>query len=395
MSIESIQVQVQNDFLNKVSQATPISALAELIWNALDADATIVNINTKQNELDAISEITVSDNGHGIPHAHSPKLFGSLGGSWKSNSTTTGQGRFLHGQEGKGRFKAFALGNLVEWDINFHNGSGNEHYKVTSEFTQLNTFNISSPENSDLASGVNVKISNIHKPVMFVDEDLICKKLKVIFAFYMMAYKNVAINVNGIAINAESMIKNQQSHSLGTISDNGIEYPYELEIVEWNEKTERNCYLCNQHSFPLEKSDRSLALFGDLYFTAYLKSEHITLLNNSGLLVLSEMDYNLSLMMDKAWTKLKEYSNELTKKTNKENLKALHQEDVYPFEAPKTDKDRALIKNFDSVAVKIQEKIPEYQKMSLKGKSIHYKLLKLAMENDSNAVSEILKADLK
>jgi hypothetical protein len=68
------------------AKAQPIQALAELIWNALDADATAVNIDFEHDAIGGMSKIVVTDNGHGIPRAEAPQLFKNLGGSWAAMS---------------------------------------------------------------------------------------------------------------------------------------------------------------------------------------------------------------------------------------------------------------------------------------------------------------------
>jgi hypothetical protein len=82
MSNQVIEVQVQGDFIERLTSARPVQALAELVWNALDADATKVMVNVEQGAL-RLEAITVADNGNGMPYADASVLFGNLGGSWK------------------------------------------------------------------------------------------------------------------------------------------------------------------------------------------------------------------------------------------------------------------------------------------------------------------------
>src|SRR4051812_33585829 len=118
-------VEVQGDHLAKLANARPVQAVAELIWNALDADGTKIEVEIERNELSMVG-IVVRDNGHGIPHADSSALFSKLGGSWKKHgSRSKMKGRMLHGQEGKGRFKAFALGRVVDWTSTYRTSDGN------------------------------------------------------------------------------------------------------------------------------------------------------------------------------------------------------------------------------------------------------------------------------
>ena len=77
-------VEVQSDFLEKITRAKPIQALAEFIWNSLDADALQVEIFIEPNALGSMSQIIVCDNGTGIEYEKAPDLFKRLGGSWKN-----------------------------------------------------------------------------------------------------------------------------------------------------------------------------------------------------------------------------------------------------------------------------------------------------------------------
>ena len=109
MANHSYPVEVQSDFLAQITRAKPVQALAELIWNSLDADASNVDVFVEQNELGARSRIIVRDNGTGMEYEQAPALFRNLGGSWKRSGSTTKEGRFLHGQDGRGRFKVIGV----------------------------------------------------------------------------------------------------------------------------------------------------------------------------------------------------------------------------------------------------------------------------------------------
>ena len=74
---QSFTVEVQPDHLEKLTRARPVPGLAELIWNALDADATKVEVEIERNELGMIA-VVVRDNGDGIPHADAEPLFSGI-----------------------------------------------------------------------------------------------------------------------------------------------------------------------------------------------------------------------------------------------------------------------------------------------------------------------------
>src|SRR4051812_33776916 len=112
--MKSIPVNVKPDHIEALSATKrPIASIAELVWNSLDADADKIAIRFDTNALGALDAIRVQDNGTGIPYDQAEILFGSLGGSWKASKNRTKKGRSLHGKSGKGRFKAFSLGTLI------------------------------------------------------------------------------------------------------------------------------------------------------------------------------------------------------------------------------------------------------------------------------------------
>ncbi|EAQ2925301.1 DNA mismatch repair protein, partial [Salmonella enterica] len=119
MAEKSFNVEVQIDYLDKVSKSSALQAIAELVWNALDADAENVYVDLTESEL-GLSHIFIRDDGNGIPYENAEKLFSSLGGSWKKDKVLSERkSRFLHGKEGQGRFKAFSIGRYIEWNTTY------------------------------------------------------------------------------------------------------------------------------------------------------------------------------------------------------------------------------------------------------------------------------------
>src|SRR5260221_5866617 len=116
-----VSVEVQNDHLEKLTTASrPVIPIAELIWNALDADAKNVSVELERNPLNGIELIRIRDDGHGITPQVAGTAFGHLGGSWKRAAQRShGEHRILHGKDGQGRYKAFAMGNGVSWMTTF------------------------------------------------------------------------------------------------------------------------------------------------------------------------------------------------------------------------------------------------------------------------------------
>lgn len=58
MSAEELNVEVKDDFIERQSKASPIQALSELIWNALDADATEIGVELEYDDAGAFPKST-------------------------------------------------------------------------------------------------------------------------------------------------------------------------------------------------------------------------------------------------------------------------------------------------------------------------------------------------
>ena len=65
MTTRSFTIEVQPDFLERQARATPVQAVAELIWNGLDADASRIAVRIDTNELpkfvDAIAALQTEE----------------------------------------------------------------------------------------------------------------------------------------------------------------------------------------------------------------------------------------------------------------------------------------------------------------------------------------------
>ncbi len=66
MSIKTIKVGIESDAIEKFAKVTADQALEELIWNALDAEASKIEIELHRQQLDGITKLVINDDGHGI-----------------------------------------------------------------------------------------------------------------------------------------------------------------------------------------------------------------------------------------------------------------------------------------------------------------------------------------
>lgn len=78
-----IPVNVKSDHLESLTTASPINALAELIWNGFDSGSNQVQVFLEFNDIGGVTAIRVRDYGEGIDNSLVNAQFGNLGDSWK------------------------------------------------------------------------------------------------------------------------------------------------------------------------------------------------------------------------------------------------------------------------------------------------------------------------
>lgn len=392
----SIKVQVKKDHISKLANSHPVQALAEIIWNALDADSAKVEVFFKENPVEGlgIEQIIVKDNGHGMPYQDANTLFSSLGGSWKAHKKVSQQKqRFLHGQEGKGRFKAFALGRIVEWHVCYKEGNQFQSYSLHGRADDIDQFFLSELTQSETKqTGVEVRISELFKQFKILNTEYAVEKLAPIFALYLSNYPSVLIRIGGQELSTETLISRRDSYSLDPIQFEGKEYPYELEIIEWNQLNDREIHLCNAQGFPLQKYEKSINGVSAYSFTAYIKSDHVSELHNVGNLAMFEWEPTLQSVLKNAESVIKQHFMQRHLDDSSHILQKWKEEKVYPYEnEPGTMIEDAERKVFDIVALNINESLPTFDKADNKTKAFQFRMLKQSIEKSPEDLQTIIK----
>lgn len=391
MPTERHRVEVQEDLIERLSKAHPVQALAELIWNGLDADATRVDVRLGYGAL-GLTRISIADNGHGIPRSEAKVLFTRLGGSWKRpGGKTQGNGRFLHGHEGRGRFKAFALGRVADWNVTYANGEGLRAYTVSIIESNLREVRIGEEKTIDAGTtGVELVISEPHKDFTSLNPENSSQELAEIFALYLKDYGDVRIGVDGHAIDPAGAIATTAEFALDPIEIDGEIHDVGLEIIEWRASAKRALYLCNEQGFPLSQVSTRFHV-GDFHFSAYLKSSFVSKLHNEAVLDLAEMNPALMASIEEAQGKIKEYFRDRAAERSLSRVEAWKEEKVYPYEGePASPIEQVERKVFDIVASKASDYMPDFDSAPHKNKALHLRMLRTAIEKSPNELQLIL-----
>ena len=390
--MKQVQVKVQSDHLERMTKVrSPIHAIAELVWNALDADANEVRVNIGLNPLLGVGNIRIQDNGHGIEYLQAEPAFENLGGSWKRNVMHSKSQRRLHGKAGQGRFRAFALGDSIEWHTRYKKNNKVFEYVIEGSRNKLSTFIIGDEEPSKIIqTGTEVIIGHITKNLNSLLTDKAHQELTEQFALYLRQYPNIQVWYQNKNLNPADVEKQVAEYQLDPVElESGKMVDASLTIIEWNTDTERNLYLCDAFGFALEETRPGIQAPG-FNLTAYLKSEFFDELNSENNL-LPDLNPDIIQIIDSAKKKLKQHFRSRAAEAAVEIVEEWKEEEVYPFEGqPRNVIEEAERQVFDVVALSINEYLPDFEKSDKRSKKVTLQLLKQAIEESPQAVQRIL-----
>lgn len=387
-----IDLGVEKDHIESLTRANGITALSELIWNSLDADATVISIEYVSNSLGGFESIEVNDNGLGIEYTKAQEVFGRLGGSEKKNNSTSPGGRQYHGKEGKGRYKALALGDLVVFTSRYKNSSSFKEFTITFDRNNLSHSKFSSLkplEDKASKSGFNVLIQNVNSDIAHQAFDEKNRKdLAQKFASYWINYSNFSININGKILEFASLIRNSDETEFLTEKE-GITYRFKFKILEWNFDIKKKTYLCNTKGIPFR--ELNLGIRSNIPISIFIQSIYIESLHRENKIDLQELDDVMTLAIEESKKFARAYTRKRLHYYSTEFISDLKQKGIYPYkEKPENLVEESKRQVFDIVALQVNEFLPDFENQDVKSKKLTLSLIKEALENDSSSLQKIL-----
>ncbi|MBA5206406.1 ATP-binding protein [Pectobacterium aroidearum] len=389
-----IKVEAKTDHLETVSKDNPFNALAELIWNGFDASSPTVSIFTKENGLGVLDSIEVQDSGSGIDASLLRDYFGGLGGSWKKQAKKLGSS-ILHGEKGRGRFKAYALGEHVEWFTVYTNKAGiNYKYSIKGKINTINQVEPSLPIQTNERTGTKVVISNLCDGVSELSGDISEEKLAKIFCFFLTKYPNKKLLLNNSCISPDLAKKEITDYNLGDIRlENGKTIELKISIVEWLGKSERVINFCDKNGFCIGEykiGQRIKAPNCD--FSIFASSEYFTELNDAGLLESVDLTVDTRYVVETIIDKTRQHFLEKSIVDKSKVIEDWKKENIYPYQDneifnPIEDAERKV---FDILAVNVQSYLKKFEKADTKTKKFTFRLLKQAIKDNPDSVQKIL-----
>lgn len=389
-SMKEFSVSVGADHISALSRARkPVLGIAELIWNALDADATRIRVVITPNDLRGVESVQVEDNGTGISPQELEAAFGHLGDSWKRQATVTKSlGRALHGKKGVGRYRALAVGDSVTWETRYSDGSQTMAYTIEFDSVDKRKVRATDPVVTGEPPGTRVLVHNITAKYDTLSIEGARAEITEHFAIYLRQYPNVQIVYDGREISPTELIKAETDIEYDYLAEDGKSYPQRLTILEWRVPIGRAIFLCSRNGFSFRELQAGIHAPG-LQFTAYLQSEYVEQLEEINALEIEIGD--LGKLLEQTREKLRIYNLQWQARQASEVVSEWKQQKIYPFEGT-TDNpvEQAQRQVFDVVAASVVKYLPDFKNARAGSKRLTFNLLRQALETSPSSLRKIL-----
>lgn len=378
------EVALDKQHLERLGSAVPITGIIELIWNAIDADASTVRVEFGLNDLEGIEEIRVVDDGHGMRHDEAVKSFGRLGGSWKRDAQVSkGEGRPLHGRDGRGRFRAAGLGSRIRWNSvaeDALDGSRRMRTLIELRIADLVHGEVSEPEPTDSPVGTTVIIDQFAKPPVGLGGETPRDKLTSTFALPLQSY-GVRLYFDGTEIDPASIQSHRAEYKLTT-----GESEADLTVIEWSRKMERGLFLCDAKGTPLAEQPPGIQAPG-FEFSAYVRWGGFA---TDTELAVADLGFGeTKAIIEAAQDQLRKHFKDRAEDRRREQIDKWKEEKVYPFaETAQTPPEQVTRDVFDVVALAASGVVNASEKS---GRKLSLRLLREALEQDPGSLHRVLR----
>lgn len=387
----------ETELLRLRNQTNAVGALAELVWNSIDADATDIQVEWTENEMMGIETITVKDNGHGIlwDEEAADHAFMTVGDSEKHTvAHQSPGGRILHGRFGKGRLRAMALGGQISWKTTFAKTPKTRMGYVIKTTVGEATLEVSRLKKTQRSTGTLATVSLVSEKGNALEKNELLKRFSLIFSEHLSLYPSVSISIQGERLDPSAIIKAQ--HDLGGyITELGEEQiDWSLRCVQWKEsvaESKGRLFLCDPDKVVL--AEHELSLRGAEDYTFYLDCERTREWEDDGMMAMRDDAQQVFIA---ARLEAHRFLRRSFRARAQSLTDELIDQRVYPYSsAPKSAVKEAEKKLFGQFALHIKQSIGSYDKMNLDNKRLLFKLLQEVLQNDASRVVEILNGVLK
>ncbi|WP_200774863.1 ATP-binding protein [Azospirillum argentinense] len=383
MSARDLEVQLTDDHIRRLASCRPVEAIVELVWNAFDSGATEIDVRLIENGLGGVQSVEITDNGDGINYESIDLTFGDLGRSLKARQKTNSRGIPMHGCRGEGRFRAYSLGQRVQWETVTITG---QRYTIRGEHAKAKKFEISEPVLEDaLSKGTSFVAENIFNvPIAIPSREALADRLSSTFAHRLLGDPKVKLSLNGDAIDPQKLI----AHKDTTV----IQSPHGeilTNVVIWKSGKKKELYWCDASENARDHEDVKLA--SDFPFSIYVSTKAIDDAIEANMLGIKDMA-GLSDLRRIAVNHARGVLSEYTDDRGSKIIEGLKDKGVYPYSIPPVGEVQLITRGvFDACAAKIFSSVKAVSSAPKDTQWLTLRLLRNAIERSPEEMGKILR----
>ncbi|MFC8712052.1 ATP-binding protein [Streptomyces sp. NPDC057197] len=337
----------------------PVGAVEELVWNALDADAGHVVVTLERNDLGGVDRVRIQDDGSGMSAEQCEEYFRPIGSSWKKRATGTAvRNRALHGKNGRGRVRAFALGTVIRWTSVSETVHGHQQLVIEADRQSMDEFDIGDPEPAEEPSGTLFEAFGGEGLDVLADERA-RSSLTTAFATYLERYPDVRIEYDGRDLDPAA----EQSHAGDYVlvaPPGGSNEPPRLRVVEWRRPVTRALFLCDGEGMSRAQLKPGIQAPG-FEFTAHLSWGGFDDVDSEQLAFTDwAPDGPPAEVLAAARDQLRAHFRARVDERRREQVAEWRRDGIYPYAGrPGDERERAERETFDAVATTIFRHLPK------------------------------------
>ncbi len=214
------------------------SAVMQYVWNAIEADATRIDIVSERMaaEAKAVKNFYVEDNGAGIDYSTVHKTFGSFLDSIK-------QTRFTKGGKGKGRLSFLAFSSRAIWYTTYKDKDGtSQFYTIQIDESKREKYELTEPKQIESSTGTKVefRLPKESLDVDYIESEDFKKDLSLEFGWYLQINqgKNLDIFINGEKLNHSDFIELYEAKEIiiNDKDDENRSFKFTANFIQWKDK---------------------------------------------------------------------------------------------------------------------------------------------------------------
>jgi hypothetical protein len=371
--------RIATHHLGSQKYSTSCRALGELVANALDAGAALVDIELTENQLGAIDRVSVCDNGAGMSPADLKSRFVVVG----VVPASTGDANRL-GRLGVGRLAVHRIGSLSKWTT----VAAVSGKKVQSTFTLRTDTSgplkiVEEDVGPDSPTGTTIEIYNIlDTGKERLTTGRIANDLLAQYCSYLLGHPNRRIRVCGEALDVQALIMSRENEVLPASkkvpTEAVLNHLLLRRTVDQSRFPHQVIFSAKGRTVNSHQPEEPLPP----QYLGIIECPYLDSIVTSNRELVIEMDEGFASLKEAALGRITEYAKRARAQRKRTFIEQARQEEYYPYRHTSGDPVVSVEQAVYDVALEKIDENANLGNMTRKQQEIVFKLLKRSLENE-------------